>query len=209
MRVDAIELPQCVILLNRNLASKIKIAEEFRMRNRTLTLTLIMLTAAGFMAGLLVASGMTCVQAQPKNDTAFPAVPGQKGGEDISGPYEPVVDWPKPLTSLAGDENWTWGSVEGIYAESPDRVFIAQRGELPALKRPTNSPIPAFGPSLSFPTGEVPFRNASQGLVASLPDWGKSGAAGWQACLCGVEIVSSDFILTRFFARNKASNYFS
>jgi hypothetical protein len=54
-------------------------------------------------------------------------------------------------------------------------VFIAQRGELPALKRPVNTPIPAFGPSLSFPTGEVPFRNASQGPVASLPGGGAPG----------------------------------
>jgi hypothetical protein len=38
-----------------------------------------------------------------------------------------------------------------------------------------NTPIPTFGPSLSFPTGEVPFRNASQGPVASLPGGGAPG----------------------------------
>jgi peptidylamidoglycolate lyase len=65
--------------------------------------------------------------------------------------------------------------VEGIFAESPNRVFIAQRGEMPALKRPVNTPLPQFGPSLSFPTGEVPFRNASQGPVASLPGGGAPG----------------------------------
>jgi hypothetical protein len=109
------------------------------------------------------------------SSAAFPAVPGFKGGEDITGPYEPVVDWPQPLTSLPGHQNWTWGAVEGIYAESPNRVFIAQRGEEPALKRPANTPVPAFGPSLSFPTAEVPFRNASQGPVASLPGGGAPG----------------------------------
>jgi peptidylamidoglycolate lyase len=145
------------------------------MRNRAVTVALIGMTAAGFGAGLFVETKMQRVQAQAKPDSAFPAVPGQMGGEDITGPYEPVADWPQPLTSLPGHENWTWGAVEGIYAESPNRVFIAQRGELPALKRPMNTPIPAFGPSLSFPTGEVPFRNASQGPVASLPGGGAPG----------------------------------
>src|SRR6266705_5005598 len=139
------------------------------MRRQTVTLALVVVTAVGFVTGLLVATRMRRVQAQSKPVSAFPAVLRQKGGEDITGPYEAIADWPKPLISLPGHENWTWGAVEGIFAESPNRVFIAQRGELPALKRPMNTPIPAFGPSLSFPTGEVPFRNASQGPVASLP----------------------------------------
>jgi hypothetical protein len=145
------------------------------MRRQTVMLALLVMIAAGFMSGLRVASRMQRVQAQAKPVSAFPAVPGQKGGEDITGPYEAVVDWPKPLTSLPAHENWTWGAVEGIFAENPNRVFIAQRGELPALKRPMNTPIPQFGPSLSFPTGEVPFRNASQGPVASLPGGGAPG----------------------------------
>src|SRR6202795_2595231 len=145
------------------------------MRNPKVVFALVAMIAAGFVAGLLVESRIERVQAQARPDSAFPAVPGQKGGEDITGPYEPVVDWPQPLTSLPGHENWTWGAVEGIYAQSRNRVFIAQRGELPALKRPANTPIPAFGPSLSFPTGEVPFRNASQGPVASLPGGGAPG----------------------------------
>ena len=65
--------------------------------------------------------------------------------------------------------------MEGIFAESPDRVIIAQRGEEPELTRPASTPLPQIGPSLSFPTGEVPFRNASQGPVASLPGGGAPG----------------------------------
>src|SRR6202790_5692545 len=133
------------------------------------------LLVAGFLIGLVVASKMRSVQARDNAEVSFAAVPGAKGGEDIAGPYDPVPDWPKPLTSLPGHENWTWGAVEGIFAESPNRVFIAQRGELPALKRPVNTPLPQFGPSLSFPTGEVPFRNGSQGPVASLPGGGAPG----------------------------------
>ncbi len=145
------------------------------MRNRLVMLALFVMAAAGFAAGLLVESRIERVQAQAGSAASFPALPGQKGGEDITGPYEAVADWPKPLTSLPGHEKWTWGAVEGIYAESPNRVFIVQRGEEPALKRPANTPLPAFGPSLSFPTGEVPFRNASQGPVASLPGGGAPG----------------------------------
>ena len=58
----------------------------------------------------------------------------EKGGQEEFGPYEPVEDWPRPLpdgpdgVTHAG---WTWGSVGGIYAESPDRIWIAMRGELP------------------------------------------------------------------------------
>jgi hypothetical protein len=58
----------------------------------------------------------------------------ERGGQEEFGPYEPVADWPKPLPD-ANDgvthTGWTWGSVGGIYAESPDRIWVAMRGELP------------------------------------------------------------------------------
>ncbi|HVA94827.1 MAG TPA: 6-bladed beta-propeller [Candidatus Dormibacteraeota bacterium] len=145
------------------------------MRRRMVWIVVIAMTAAGFVAGVLVASRMQSVQAQQKPFLGYAAVPGEKGGEDVTGPYEPVVGWPKPLSSVPGNKNWTWGAVEGIFAESPNRVFIAERGELPELKRPANTAVPQFGPSLSFPTAEVPFRNASQGPVASLPGGGAPG----------------------------------
>ena len=58
----------------------------------------------------------------------------ERGGQDEFGPYEPVLDWPKPLQD--GQDGvrhagWTWGSVGGIYAETPDRIWVAMRGELP------------------------------------------------------------------------------
>jgi sugar lactone lactonase YvrE len=54
----------------------------------------------------------------------------EKGGQEEFGPYELVENWPQPLP---GPENaaWTWGSTGGIYAETPDRIWIAQRGQLP------------------------------------------------------------------------------
>lgn len=60
----------------------------------------------------------------------------EKGGEDETGPYEVVEDWPQPLKS---HEGWTWGSTGGIFAETPDKIFIFQRGELPVDPARTES----------------------------------------------------------------------
>jgi hypothetical protein len=67
-----------------------------------------------------------------------PAALTQKGGEGEFGGYEVVMNWPKPLP---GPENvgWTWGSTGGVYAESPDRIWIAQRGQLPLPVAPQAS----------------------------------------------------------------------
>src|SRR4029453_2562988 len=47
------------------------------------------------------------------------------------GDYEAVVPWPKPLpdTDLSHD-GWTWGSGAGVWAETPDKVWVMQRGEI-------------------------------------------------------------------------------
>jgi hypothetical protein len=136
-----------------------------------------MLLGAGVIFALGFAAGnrLIPVQGQGKPGAGFAAVPGAKGGEDVTGPYDVVMGWPKPMSQLPGHEKWGWGAVEGIFAESPERVFIAQRGEEPVVARPPQTPVPNFGPSLSFPTAEVPFRNASQGPVASLPGGGAPG----------------------------------
>jgi hypothetical protein len=49
-----------------------------------------------------------------------------------TGPYRVIPEWPKPLPDdLHSHAGWTWGSFGGVYAESPDRIWIAMRGELP------------------------------------------------------------------------------
>ena len=127
------------------------------------------------MAWALVWVLPRAVHGQAKPGYGFAAVPGEKGGWDLTGPYQVAPGWPKPMSQLPGHEKWGWGAVEGVFAESPNRIFIAQRGELPALTRPAGVPVPQFGPSLSFPVGQVPFRNASQGPVAALPGGGAPG----------------------------------
>jgi hypothetical protein len=77
-----------------------------------------MKTSRYVLASLLIA-GLTFAAAVP-----------QKGGEDETGPYEVVPNWPQPFH----EEGWTWGSTAAVWAESPDRVFVFQRGELDVLK---------------------------------------------------------------------------
>jgi len=68
----------------------------------------------------------------------------RKGGEEESGPYEVVPNWPQALHS----DGWSWGSTAGIWAESPDRVFVYGRGELPAAKEmPGTNALPKRPPA--------------------------------------------------------------
>jgi DNA-binding beta-propeller fold protein YncE len=148
-------------------------------------------TVAGFFAGFLLEKKMRGVEAQGKSNFSAAAIAGEKNTQDVWGPYEVVPDWPKPLTSLPGHEKWTWGAVESVFAESPNRVFILERGELPAMKRPEEVAYPKVGPSISFPVSQLPFRNASVGPVTSAgnPVWsGKLGVdARWEHCIVVVD----------------------
>ena len=128
------------------------------MRTRTALLT----ATAAVAVGWLVAGNQTNVQGQAPANPAFAAVPGEKGGLDITGPYDVVADWPKPMTALPGHDGWSWGSVQGIFAESPNRVYVVQRGELPLLQRPAARAVPDFGPQpvVSSGSGPVPKRLA-------------------------------------------------
>jgi peptidylamidoglycolate lyase len=52
----------------------------------------------------------------------------ERGGEDETGPYEVVPNWPQPIP---GFEGLRWGSTAGVFAETPNKIFIFQRGFLP------------------------------------------------------------------------------
>jgi len=162
------------------------------MTRRTGGLLLAMtMTVAGFFSGILLERKIRSVEAQGKPNFSAAAIAGEKNTQDIWGPYEVVPDWPKPITSLPGHEKWTWGAVESVFAESANRVFILERGEIPAMKRPEEVPYPKVGPSISFPVAQLPFRNASVGPVtaAGNPVWdGKLGVdARWEHCIVVVD----------------------
>ena len=93
-------------------------------------------TVAIAAAVLLVACGQgtTMEEAEAPVSTMEDTTPSsatfEKGGSEETGPYDAVADWPQPL-----DEEWTWGRTGGVWAESPDRIYIIQTGEIPVATR--------------------------------------------------------------------------
>ena len=51
---------------------------------------------------------------------------GVHGGEDETGPYDLADNWPRPFAR----SGYMWGSQGGVFAETPDRIFLLNRGEL-------------------------------------------------------------------------------
>jgi DNA-binding beta-propeller fold protein YncE len=58
---------------------------------------------------------------------------GRQSAQDWPfGPYQVVENWPRPLPDTRhSHDGWTWGSMGSVFAETPDRIWVAQRGELP------------------------------------------------------------------------------
>jgi DNA-binding beta-propeller fold protein YncE len=126
------------------------------MRKRTwFVVTAALALTAAFLLGRWLTPVAVEAQQQP---TRVAAVPGEKGGQDMYGAYEPVAGWPKPLSSVPGVGKWTWGAGQGVFAESPNRVFILERGMLPEIERPKTVKI---APSVEFPIGRLPWRDAT------------------------------------------------
>src|SRR5436305_11074599 len=70
----------------------------------------------------------------PETVSAANAPAQEIGGQEEFGPYDVVPNWPLPLADGPDGvkhAGWTWGSTGAIYAETPDRIWIAMRGELP------------------------------------------------------------------------------
>ena len=100
-----------------------------RARNSSLMIVsaVIVLTSAAFM-------GCSAPGNPDTTSAAKTAPPQEIGGQDEFGPYEVVANWPQPLPDGPDGikhEGWTWGSTGAVWAETPDRIWIAMRGELP------------------------------------------------------------------------------
>jgi hypothetical protein len=135
-------------------------------------LTAMVAVSVGFAACSAPASAPEAASA-----SAAPGAPQEKGGQDEFGPYEPVANWPQPLPDGPDGvkhDGWTWGSVGAIYAETPDRIWIAQRGELPLPKGA--KPWTPYG----MLTGQMARGNATgngDGLSAT---WEATEKRGWE-----------------------------
>ena len=137
------------------------------MRKRVLTIAAV---CAGLLAILLVNNRLGIVQGQQRNSgNGFAAVPGLKGGQDVFGPYDPAPNWRKPLAAgLPNHQGWTYSQATDVWAE-PNRVIVAQKGELPVLPTgaqgrggPATVWLPQVGPGIKFPVGGgVPLRETA------------------------------------------------
>src|SRR5438309_5377582 len=60
----------------------------------------------------------------------FVAVPAQqaqqKGGQDETGDYNVVAGWPGPFAK----PGYIQGAISGVFAETPNRIFVMNRGEI-------------------------------------------------------------------------------
>src|SRR5260370_28444304 len=62
--------------------------------------------------------------------------PANPSDELVDGPYRVDPNWPRPLATLFPEEKgWTWGAVQGVFAQGPDRIFVTMRGELPDVTK--------------------------------------------------------------------------
>src|SRR6202049_1428448 len=99
--------------------------------------------------------------------------PATPGDELVDGPYRVDPNWPKPLATLFPEEKgWTWGAVQGVFAQNPDRIFVVMRGELPDLTNAKKAYVElqtAFGMTahIEVPGRGMYGRNASVGPYAS------------------------------------------
>jgi hypothetical protein len=97
----------------------------------THTANLRLLASALFSIGAMAACGGAAPQQTSAATDA--AAPSRRSHQDWpTGHYQVVEGWPKPLPDTRhSHDGWTWGSFGGVYAESPDRIWLAMRGELP------------------------------------------------------------------------------
>lgn len=89
-----------------------------------------MATPARFVAAVLALVVLLPLSPRSRETPVSAQQPPASQKVDM-GDYEPVVPWPKPLpdTDLS-HRGWTWGSGAGVWAESPDKVWVQQRGEI-------------------------------------------------------------------------------
>ncbi len=138
-----------------------------------LTATRVSMLASMRIRFLVLLSGLAIAALTVQSQSPPAPVGGPVGGQAMFGGYDVVKGWPKDISTLPGNEKWTWGAGQSVYAESPNRVFLLFRGELPNIKRPPSKLLPDFGPSIQFPIGRLPWRDAT---TAALPGGGGAGS---------------------------------
>jgi DNA-binding beta-propeller fold protein YncE len=102
--------------------------------DRSRRMIVVLFVASLAVSVMPTASVRSFQSGSPVRPSTQPSVTVEKGGQEEFGPYEVVENWPQPLPDGPDGvkhDGWTWGSVGAVFAETPDRIWIAQRGELP------------------------------------------------------------------------------
>jgi hypothetical protein len=89
---------------------------------------MFLMLVIGMTIGVRISGRLSPVEGQAKPGTGFAAVPGALGGEDLTGAYDVVKNWPKDVSSLPGNEKWTYGA--GEISWSMMRGMLAHWGVL-------------------------------------------------------------------------------
>jgi len=76
---------------------------------------MFLMLAIGVAVGIRISGRLSPVEGQAKPGTGFAAVPGAVGGQDLSGAYDVVKNWPKDVSTLPGNEKWTYGAGESVF----------------------------------------------------------------------------------------------
>ncbi len=148
------------------------------MRNR---LPILVASLVGLAAGYLLNGPWVSAQQGSAAPASIAAIANQKGGQDIFGPYDAAVGWPKKLSSIPGHGPWTFGAGQSVFAESANHVFVLERGELPDMPTPRTQKLPQFGPSVAFPIGRLPWRDATSASPPGNGGTGQLAEEGMQA----------------------------
>ncbi len=85
---------------------------------------------------------------------AGPALLQEKGGEEETGPYDVVANWPQPFAR----QGYVQGSQSGVFAETPNKIFLLNRGELrlpEKLPANFNGSWGSLGQQATTPTPEL------------------------------------------------------
>jgi len=141
-------------------------------------LQLIAASVACLAIGYLAAGPRVSAQ---QGVTSIAAIPNQKGGQDVFGAYEVVEGWPKDLATIPGHEGWTFGAGSSVFAESADRIYAVEHGELPNIKRPMTKKLSDMGPSIFFPIGRLPWRDTTSSSPPGNGGSGQLAEGGMQA----------------------------
>ena len=110
---------------------------------RLLTLATVIgaISTAGCTAQETVSEQTASPAEETSSSSSMPA--GEHDGQELFGQYQQPKPWPQPLPDTDHSHtDWTWSSQAAVYAESPDRIWIAMRGELPLP--PGNPPFTPY-----------------------------------------------------------------